>query len=311
MYEALLAFTVGLAILLYATQRFVRLAERISVIFKISPLIVGLTVVAIGTSLPELVVSVIALTKQDPGLAMGNIIGSNIVNILMVFPVGLFIGKLKIGTAKTQRNALFLLAITLVFMITQLTNITHLVAGSLLIGIAILVSTLEYKLGVFGREHEDAKLFHASKNEKLTTQIILLGLLLVSAIIFGGFLVVNSIENISIFTGITTTILGLTLTAIATSLPELLTTVFSQNGNQEKITVGNILGSNMYNLSLIGGIIAFSPLKTVIHPQEWAWLSVVTIGFVVLLRYFKGRRPPKIIGVFLLLLLALYLFMQK
>lgn len=240
-------------------------------------------------SLPELAVSLVAIVKNDVGLAMGNIIGSNIVNILMVFPVGLFIGKLRIGTTKTQRNALFLLGATAIFYITQSSGSFKPISGILLIGLAVAISIVEFMLGVFGRTHEDIKQFKSVKYKKLGWGVVVSATLLILGIIGGSVLVVNSVEAISLLTGISTTILGLTLIAVATSLPELLTTIFSQEDHQEKITVGNVLGSNIYNLLLIGGIISLFPSAISIQQKEWVWLAVVTLGFVGVLRYYKGQ----------------------
>lgn len=307
MYEPLLKFCVGLVILLFSTQKLVKLAEKISRVFRISPLIIGVTVVAIGTSLPELAVSTISVLRDDVGLAMGNIIGSNIVNVLMVLPVGICLGKLRIGTTKTQRNAFILLGATAVFFLTQFINVPKPALGIFLIGLAILISFVEYRFGVFGRDHEDLKQFKTSRNDKLSPNTIISGLILLLGIVGSGFLVVDSVKTISALSGISTTILGFTLTAIATSLPELLTTIFSQEDNQEKITVGNILGSNIYNLLLIGGIIMLFPSTAIIPTKEWVWLAIATIGFVLILKCYSGRKPPKWIAVILALLFLIYL----
>jgi cation:H+ antiporter len=311
MYESLLKFCIGLIILLFSTQKLVKLAEKISRVFRISPLIIGTTIVALGTSLPELAVSTVSAFRNDVGLAMGNIIGSNIINVLMVLPVGIFIGKMRIGTIKTQQNVLILLGATVIFCLTQFAGISKPVAGMFLIGMAILISIMEYQLGVFGRDHEDLKQFKKTKNGKLSLSTIIFGFILILGIIAGGFLVVDSVETISILSGISTTVLGLTLTAIATSLPELLTTIFSQEDHQEKITVGNILGSNIYNLLLIGGIIMLFPSTTVIPIKEWAWLAIATIGFVLILRYYSGKRPSRWIGAILFFLFLVYLLSQQ
>ncbi|MFH1840618.1 MAG: sodium:calcium antiporter [Candidatus Shapirobacteria bacterium] len=310
MSEIILKFCLGLAILLFSTQKLVRLAEKISRIFRISPLVVGITVVAIGTSLPELAVSAVSIAKHDTGLAMGNIIGSNIVNVLMVLPVGLFIGKFRIGTTKTQRNALFLLGVTAIFFLTQFMGTVKYISGAFLVGLAILISVMEYKLGILGRTHEDSQQFKKLKNERLGASVVFFGFLLVLGIIGGSVLIVDSVEKISRLTGVSTTILGLTLIAVATSLPELLTTILSQEDGQEKITVGNILGSNIYNLLLVGGIVSLFPLTAIIQAKEWVWLAVTTIGFVFILRYYKGQKPPKWIGLVLLLLFLVYLLSQ-
>ncbi|PIZ24274.1 hypothetical protein COY48_03835 [Candidatus Collierbacteria bacterium CG_4_10_14_0_8_um_filter_43_86] len=306
----LLKFSAGLLILLFSTQKLVVLAEKISRKFRISPLIVGITIVAIGTSLPELTVSIISILKNDSGLAMGNIIGSNIANILMVFPTGILLGNLRIGTTKTQRSVLILLVVTALFFLSRYVGEFRKIFGISLIGLSVLVSFIEYQFGVSGRLHEDLKRFKMVYDEKLNSFLYLLALFLILGIIVGGILVVNSIEGISLLTGIPTTVLGLTLSAVATSLPELLTTVFSQKNHQEKITIGNVIGSNIYNLLLIGGIISLFPLTRVVSIGEWLWLVITTISFVFILRYYKGKRPPKYIGLILLLFFFVYIFTQ-
>lgn len=304
----LFKFVVGLVILLFSTQRLVVLAKRISRKLSISPLIIGITIVSIGTSLPELTVSVISILKNDSGLAMGNIIGSNVVNILMVFPIGLLLGNLRIGTTKTQKNAFILLGVTTLFFLSRYIGDFRQIFGITFIGLSILISYIEYRFGVSGRLHEDLKRFKKRYYGKLDSFSYLSGLILIVGIIAGGVLVVNSIEGISLLTGISTTVLGLTLSAVATSLPELLTTIFSQKDQQEKITIGNVIGSNIYNLLLIGGIVSLFPLTRVVSVGEWVWLGVTTLIFVFILRHYKGEKPPKYIGLILLLFFFVYIF---
>jgi cation:H+ antiporter len=307
MYYLLIKFCLGVVILLLSTQALVKLAKKLSQIIQISPLIIGTTIVALGTSVPELAVSTIASLKHDTGLALGNIIGSNIVNVLMVLPAGILIGKLRIGRNKTQRNALILLGVTALFVILYFTSIPSFFVGLFLIILALIVTVGEYELGVFGRRHEDSVWFKNHKKEKFTSKKIILIPLSIMGIILGSLLVVNSVESISAATGYSTTILGLSLTAIATSLPELLTTIFSQEEHQGKITIGNLIGSNIYNLLFIGGIVTFFSSGRAILTMNWVWLIATTIGFVYLLRYFRGELVPRWVGVFLLLLFIVYL----
>jgi cation:H+ antiporter len=310
MYESLVRFIIGIALLLFCTQKLVKLAEKISQVMRISPLVIGATLVALGTSLPELIVSTISAYRGDMGLAMGNIIGSNIVNILMVFPVGIFSGKLRIGTRKTQQNVLIMLGATIVFIISQFISVSKPTSGLFLIGLAALFSIVEYRLGVFGRDHEDGKKLKVTKNQSLSLNTIFFGPLLLLGIIAGGFLVVDSVEMISKLSSISTTILGLTLTAIATSLPELLTTLFSQEDNQEKLTIGNIIGSNVYNLLFIGGIILLFPSQFVVPLKDWIWLIGASFGFAVILSHHSGQKPSRWIGFGLIILLFIYLLTQ-
>ena len=307
MYGLFASFFIGMLILLASTQTLIGLAVKVSRSLRISPLIVGLTLVAVGTSLPELAVSINAIIRQDSGLAYGNIIGSNIVNIFMVLPVGILIGKLRIGSTKTQRNALLLLGSTVLFIALQILHLPVLFSGLLLITLALFFTIGEYQLGVFGRTHEDAKVFKKQTNRKLTFERVALIMLAIAGVVLGGFLVVSSVENISVITGYSTTILGLTLTAIVTSLPELLTTIFAQEEHQEKITIGNIIGSNIYNLLFIGGVIILFSSPMTVPLRDWVWLIAATLGFVLILRRFSGKPVPKAVGLLLLLFLAIYL----
>lgn len=310
MLVILFKFCLGLALLLFSTQHIVGFAKKLSQIFKVSPLIIGITIVAIGTSLPELVVSIISILQHDPGLAVGNIIGSNIVNVLLVLPVGLFIGKLRIGTTKTQQNIFILVCATALFYFVQFYSVIARYAGMILIGSAIGVTFLEYLMAIYGRAHEDKRSFHKQKNEHLTIGSAVMVFIYIAGIIVGGIFVVDSVQSLSVASGISTTILGFTLTAVATSLPELFTTIFSQDDKQEKITVGNIIGSNVYNLLLVGGLIAFVQHPVVVNMKEWLWLGISTAGFMIIVLYYKGKKPPRYIGLILLLLFILYMFSQ-
>lgn len=168
MLELLLKFCLGVIFLLPSTQTFVKLAKKISLALRISPLIIGTTLVALGTSLPELSVSLIAAIKNGAGLALGNIIGSNIVNVLLVLPVGIVIGKLRIGKTKTQRSALLLLGVTAVFILLQLRSFPLLTSGLFLVASALIITILEYQWAVYGRSHEDLARFHNNKKSQFT-----------------------------------------------------------------------------------------------------------------------------------------------
>ncbi|OGM24662.1 hypothetical protein A3D00_00300 [Candidatus Woesebacteria bacterium RIFCSPHIGHO2_02_FULL_38_9] len=310
MSDLLTRFCVGIFLLLLSTHYFVDFAKKISNALKISPLIIGTTLVALGTSLPELSVSLVAVFKNDFGLAFGNIIGSNVANILLVLPVGIIIGKLRIGTKKTQINAYLLLITTGIFIFSQKAGYPSL-SGILLITLAILVTFLEYKWAVFGQTHEDKSQFKNYKKLHLGAASLVFTVISLLGIISGGYLIVSSVENISLATGLSTTFLGLTLTAIVTSLPELLTTIFSQEEDQEKITIGNIIGSNIYNLLFIGGLITlFSPTKNLLI-GDLIWLIITTIFFVYILKHYKGKPVPRRIGALLLLVFIIYLYSLK
>jgi len=307
MLGILIKFLIGSLILLVSTQFLVNYAKKISLALKISPLIIGLTIVAIGTSLPELSFSLTALIKQDVGLAMGNIVGSNVVNILFVFAVGILIGKLRVGTSKTQRNSMFLLVATVLFVVLQLTQVPAKISGLILISSAVLITLVEYFMGVLGRKNEDKKMFAKKQKIEINSSVIFVPIFLIAGIIVGSLMAVSAIEEFSTLTKISTTIIGLSLTAIVTSLPELLTTIFSQEEHQAKLTMGNILGSNIYNLLLIGGFINLLSGKNGIAMKDWIVMLFVTGFFLFILKRFSGRNIPKKYGVILLIIFVFYL----
>ena len=305
----ILRFGVGMVMLLLATHAFVKLVIKISRELKLSPLIIGTTVVAIGTSLPELVVSGLSLIKGDMGLAWGNIVGSNIVNVLLVLPVGIMLGKLRIGTTKTQRNIWVLLGATAAFMALQTWGWSGVVVGLVLLGLAVAVTVEEYWWGVIGRDHEDAKRFNHQAVKKLGVEDGV-GLIVTLAVVaVGGVMTVGAVEGISLVSGYSTTILGLTLTAVVTSLPELLTTVFSQEEHQAKVAIGNIVGSNIYNLLLIGGIITLFSSPRSLELREVVWMGLTAVIFGLILHRFSGKSVPRWIGISLFGLLGVYLVM--
>lgn len=310
MFLLALKFFLGIGILLFSTEKFVQLAKRIAISLAVSPLVIGVTIVAIGTSVPELVVSAVSMSKGDAGLALGNIIGSNIINILLVFSVGLLIGGIQIGRYKTQSTSLFLLVSTLIFFIMQAVDIYHIYKGFILITVAGLFTIMEYRMAVVGREQEDMIAGKKQSGKSISLAQILIGGFLLLLIIIGGIFVVDAAENISRISGISTSILGLTLTAIATSLPELLTTVYSQKNSLEKITVGNVLGSNVYNLMLIGGVIYLFPVSTFITRKESLWLGLTTVCFAFFLNIFGGRRPSRWYAILTLSIFLIYTITQ-
>ena len=306
-----LQFLVGVVILLFSTRVFVRSAEKISLAFRVSPLGIGATVVAIGTSLPELAVSVIASLKGDVGLALGNIIGSNITNIFLVLPVGILIGKLRIGTTKTQKNVLMLTIATLLFIFFYLWSVPSFVAGKICLAGAILVTIIESIWGITGRTHEDVKRYKKINKVFFRIHDVLIILATIGGIILGGLIVVASVQQLSLLTGLSTTVLGLSLSAIATSLPELMTTIFSERDHEDKMTIGDIMGSNLYNLLLIGGLSLTISSWGTIGNHELVTLVGSTAILMIITLVFKGKVIPKYIGFLLLILFVYYIYQLK
>jgi cation:H+ antiporter len=311
MVNQLISFSIGIVILLASTETFVKFAKRLSLLFKISPLVIGITIVAIGTSLPEFAVSVMAAVKGDPGLAFGNIIGSCITNVLFILPLGIVIGKLRIGTTKTQRSALLMLVATIIFTVMAFSSYPGIFIGTVLLFSAGFISYAEYTWGVQGRHHEDINRFQKSKRIDFSPVMLFLIPLTIVGIISGATMTVLSIESISKILGISTTILGLTVSAIATSLPELFTTLISEKEHAEKITIGNIIGSQIYNLLLVGGFVFLISGKINLSLGDWIFFFLETIFFSAIIFSYKGKEIPCMVGVVLVSIYLLYFLTIK
>lgn len=304
----LIKFSIGVVILLLSTQIFVKLAVKMSEIFRLSPLIIGLTIMSLGTSLPEVAISVISSAGGDNGLATGNIIGSNIINVFLIFGIGILVDKLRIGTTKTQRNIFILLLATFFFVLFEAFFPFPKLLGVFFILSYLGFTLLEYKWGIMGRVKEDFAFITSLRKRKVTPDLIIGLILAVAGVGIGGFLVVDSMQELAVLSGYSTTLFGLTLTAVATSLPELLTTVQSQKQDEDKMTIGNLLGSSLFNLLFIGGLANLFGGSMTLPITEIMFLIFSSILFFGIVTFYKGKNIPKWVGLFLLVVFFTYIY---
>jgi cation:H+ antiporter len=304
----LIKFFFGVVILLLSTQVFVKLAVKMSEVFRLSPLIIGLTIMSLGTSLPEVAISAISSAGGDNGLATGNIIGSNIINVFLILGVGILVDKLRIGTTKTQRNIFILLIATFVFILLQSVFPFPKILGAFLILSYLGFTYLEYKWGIMGRVKEDFAFITSLQKRKVTPDLVIGIILSVFGVGIGGFLVVNSMEELAALSGYSTTLFGLTLTAVATSLPELLTTIQTQKEDEDKMTIGNLLGSSLFNLLFIGGLANILGGSMRIPIMESMFLIISSILFFAIVTFYKGKNIPKWVGLTLLVIFCVYVY---
>jgi cation:H+ antiporter len=275
---------------------------------KLSKLFIALVLVSLGTSLPELTVAGVAISSGDPGLSLGNIMGSNITNTTLILGMAILINHLRIGTSKTQQNAWLLLWVTGLFVILFWLQIPATMVGSMLVGVAIGVLIWQYVKAVQGRENEDKFFFvHIPQHHVSVWKLLVRTLAGLSVLVLGGILLVESVETLSIVLGITTTALGMTLAALATTLPELVATVIAQRQHEEKIALGNILGSNIYNLAFIGGVTSFNLPHSVKLGMGAAVLGLASLILFAIIKRWRGVHVPKWVGIGLVIGYAVYL----
>jgi cation:H+ antiporter len=250
----------GLVLLYFGAEWLVRGSSELAIRFGISPLVVGLTVVAFGTSAPELVVSVKANLDGNGGMAIGNVVGSNICNIALVLGLGAVIFPLAIQRQVIRREMPVLLVASTVFLLMMRDGVMdRLEAGVLFGGIIlyIITSLVEAK-----KEDPDSsddippEIIEAARNSGTARLIFNIGLIIVGGIVLviGADRMVVGGENIARFYQVSEAIIGLTLFAFGTSLPELATSVVAAIRKQGDIIVGNAVGSCIFNLLAVVGM---------------------------------------------------------
>jgi cation:H+ antiporter len=250
---------IGLVLLVLAGDALVRGSVNLSLRLGIPPLIVGLTVVAFGTSAPELLVSVRAILDDAPGIALGNVVGSNIANILLVLGIPAMISTIHSSTLGVTRGFLTMLAATALFIaLCFLGPITWWHAGILLVGLTLMIldniRSANQHRNTTRDEAEDLEGVDPSARWWKIIAFLVVGLI---GLPLGAGFLVDGAANIARTFNISETVIGLTLVAVGTSLPELATSVIAAIKRQSDVAMGNVIGSNIFNLLGIIGVAGF------------------------------------------------------
>ncbi len=325
----------GLTILLFAGDSLVRGAVNLSLRLGVPALIVSLTIVAFGTSAPELLISVQAVLDGVPGLAMGNVVGSNTANILLVLGVPALLKGLETAGCDTRRNYLYMILATLMFIALAQGGRFGWPQGLILLAGLGLMLASAFREAQGHRREVKAQLAaeHAARGEALDPDVLdaeaaaeeegdvegvdpdmawwkvllFLGLGLIG-LPLGADILVDSSTVIARHYGVSETVIGLTLVAIGTSLPELATTVMAAYRNQADVALGNVIGSNMFNLLAIIGVASLvGPLPVepkLLMYDLWVMLaaSLLIAPFV-----FRGWRMGRSWGIVFVVLYVAYL----
>ncbi|MCG7959121.1 MAG: calcium/sodium antiporter, partial [Candidatus Thiodiazotropha taylori] len=261
-----LSILLGLVVLVWSADRFISGAAALADNLGVSPMLIGLTVVGFGTSAPEVLVSVMAAVNGNPGLAIGNAVGSNIANIGLILGVTALVIPLSVHSSVLKREYPILLGVTVICILLMLDGELGLLDGAILLVLLV---------GVFGwmiytaktgeadpiAGEYDAEIPHDVPNQKALMLLIggLILLLISSRVLVWG------ATNVAVALGVSDVVIGLTIVAIGTSLPELAASITSAMKGEDDIAIGNVIGSNLYNMLAvlsIPGLVApgaFSP----------------------------------------------------
>jgi len=259
-------FLIGLILLYFGAEGLVRGASNLARALHIRPVIVGLTVVAFGTSAPELIVSLLAAVRRSEALAVGNVVGSNIANIGLVLGIAALIRPLRVERGLIRREVPMMLAASFLFYgFAWSGTISRTFGGILFAGLLVFLLYSALTAKESGVESQESRV--RTEDSGLKTQLLLLlgGL---GGLLGGAQLMVGSAVYLARAIGVSEGIIGLTLVAGGTSLPELATSIVAALKREANLLVGNIIGSNLFNILAVAGLVSLvRPL-----PVEQGWL---------------------------------------
>ncbi len=244
----LVLLALGFVLLGKGADWFVEGAANIAAKFGISQLVIGLTIVAMGTSAPEAAVSIAASHKGSADITIGNIVGSNIMNILVILGLSAVITPLILARSTARIEAPFVIAITGLLLYQGRDGVISFTDGLVLLGVFILYLAYLYKMAM------------NSDNEENPLEVMSIGKCIVytlgglAVIIAGSEVTVNAATAIAVYVGLSQRIIGLTIVALGTSLPELFTSVTAARMGNSGIAIGNIIGSNVFNILFVVGL---------------------------------------------------------
>ena len=300
----------GFLFLVKGADFFVDGSSGIARFFKIPSIVIGLTIVSFGTSLPELAVSLTSALKGINGIALGNVVGSNVTNLMLVAGATAIISPIPVDKNLMKKDFPFSMLITAALLAISADRI---LSGSseqmitrgdaiilLILFVIFMYSTVNYSLSSRQEEQDD------EEDASPLWKSILLSVLGLAGVIAGGQMVVKSASAIAAAAGMSDTLIGLTVVAFGTSLPELVTSLIAAKKGENDIAIGNVVGSNIFNILFILGL--SSLISPIAVSSEIITDSLILIGFSAFVWLFawpklKVSRP---LGISMILLFAAY-----
>ena len=300
---AIILLVLGFVMLTKGADWFVDGSSALAARLGIPQLVIGLTIVAMGTSAPEAAVSITSALKGNEGITVGNVVGSNIMNILLILGIASVIVPLAVQKSTRMIEIPYMIAITILFGVLGYTGekITRIEGGILWIAFLIY---LGYLLWMAKKGKEENEPDEKQKSLPVQLLMILVGLV---CIVLGSDFVVDGATEIAKVIGISERIIGLTIVAFGTSLPELVTSVTAARRGNADIAIGNIVGSNVFNILFVAGTSAL--ISPVVFESKFVFDTVVATAVAILLLVCVCNKEGKLKrsgGIIMLVAYAAY-----
>ncbi|MCK5252382.1 MAG: calcium/sodium antiporter [Thermoplasmata archaeon] len=279
-------------------------AASLALAAKVSTIVVGITVVAFGTSLPEMAVSLAASVKDQPEITLGNVIGSNIANILLVLGIAAMVSPIRVDKHVVTRDTMLVLGSGVLMLLLAMTGNLTRVHGLIMLGAFVGYLAYYVRSAIRHKTHEvpDLKDYHPGRSIVMLAGGII-------CILIGSDILVDSAVFIAETYGISPAIIGLTMIAVGTSLPELATSAVASRKGESDISIGNVLGSNVFNTLLVLGLAAFLFAGSIPVDPALLWdiglMTVVCLFLVPTL--WTGHTLTRQEGAFMLIIYVVYI----
>ncbi len=295
MIESILLIIVGFFLLIKGADFLVDGSSKIAKKFHIPEIIIGLTIVSIGTSMPELFVSITSALDGYSDMAVGNVIGSNIANLLLILGLSTVISSVKFKRETRLIEIPLCLIFTVIFLVLcnigqDISMLDALILIALFIAFILYTIVMAFKGEKFDSKDNDEEIEETDEKSDSTLKNIIYVIVGIIALKFGGDLTVNNAVNVAQIIGLSEKIISLTILAIGTSLPELVTSVSAAIKGKSDIAIGNILGSNIFNMLLIIGVSGL--IKPIIYNVSYNMDMTILIIATIVLSLFPVI-PPK------------------
>ena len=310
----LISFILGFLLLLGGAEFFVRGATRLAAMLGVPPLIIGLTVVALGTTAPEIAVSILSALEGKPDIALGNVVGSNILNVLFILGLSATITPLTVSRSLIRLDVPIMIGVSVLVVLLSLDNALGRVEGVVLLSLAAAYTAFHIILARRDRTEdcEFHEMFPTRKETRSRGQVMVCGGLIlagVGGLILGSSWLVKGAVVAARAMGVDEMVIGLTIVAVGTSLPEVATSVMASARGQRDIAVGNVVGSNIYNILAVLGVGAMvGPAGITVSPAalRFDMPVLISVALACLPIFFTGNRISRPEGILFLVYYVIY-----